>query len=80
MSEYDSKGKIDRTKWVREAILIPNLTRHYERIIKAEDWTKDNKKGKHVHMEEVVHIHHLYRRVDARGKVTTERFFRGARI
>ena len=80
MSVYDSKGKIDKTKFVREAVLIPNLKRTWECIIKADDWTHDNKKGLHVQMEEVVHIHHVYRTVDARGKVTQDRFFRGARV
>ena len=80
MSEYDDKGQIDKTKYVREAVAIPTLTRVFTRVQKADNWTPDNKKGVHVTVEELVHIHHLYRSVDAKGKATQERWFRGARV
>ena len=80
MSEYDDKGQIDRTRYVRESVAVPKYTREYTHVEKADDWTPTNKKGVHRTVRELVHIHHLYRRVDAKGNATQERWFRGARV
>ena len=80
MSEYDSKGQIDKSKWVRHAVAVPSLTRTYTRVAKADDWSKDNKAGVHIIVEEMVHIHHVYRQVDAKGNALKSHWFRGARV
>ncbi len=77
---YDAKGQIDKSKYVREAIAIPSVTREYEHIEKADDWTPDNPTAVHVVVQELVHNHQVYRSVDAKGKATNDRWFRGARI
>lgn len=80
MSEYDDKGNIDSTKYVRETVAIPSLTRVYTHVEKADDWTPTNKSAMVRRVEELVHNHQLYRSVDAKGKATQERWFRGARV
>ena len=77
---YDDKGNIDSTKYVRETVAVPSLTRVYTHVEKADDWTHKNKQGVYVTVEELVHNHHLYRSVDAKGRATQERWFRGARV
>lgn len=77
---YDDKGQIDKTKYVRETVLVPNYTRIYTHVEKASDWTPSNKKGITVEVEELVHVHQVYRSVDANGKTTQDRWFRGARV
>lgn len=65
--------------WKRHSIAVPKLTRTYERIVKAEGWTKENRKGTHVTVEELVHANDVYRQV-VNGKVTKQLWHRGALV
>ena len=71
---------MDKKQWVRHSVAVPDLTREYTRIVKADDWNKDNKKGVHVTIEELVHVHDVYRRVGKDGKTMKELWHRGARV
>jgi ribosome maturation protein Sdo1 len=68
-----------KDRWKRHSIAVPKLTRTYERITKAKDWTPENKSGTHVTVEELVHIHDVYREV-VDGKVTKQLWHRGALV
>ncbi len=76
---YDAKGQIDKTKYVRETVAVPSVVREYTHFAKADDWTRENRHSVLRRVEEMVHCHHVYRSVDAKGKVTQDRWFRGAR-
>lgn len=65
--------------WKRHSIAVPKLTRTYERLVKADDWTRENKRANHVTIEEIVHANDVYRQV-VNGKVTKQLWHRGALV
>ena len=71
---------LDKDKWVRHSVAVPTLTRHYECVAKAKDWTPSNKKGVHIRVAELVHQHDVYRQVDVKGNALLDLWWRGARV
>jgi hypothetical protein len=70
-----------KDKWARHSVAIPTLTRTIHRIVKADDWTKENKKGVHVNVEEMVHAHDVYRlKKEGSDKVDSILWHRGAKV
>ena len=70
-----------KEKWMRHTVAIPNLTRTIHRIVKAKDWTKENKKGVCVDVEEMVHAHDVYRlKEEGSSKADKVLWHRGARV
>ncbi len=68
-----------KDRWHRHPVAVPALTRTYHRIVKADDWTPENKKGVHVDVEELVHVHDVYREKDG-NKIGKVLWHRGARV
>jgi ribosome maturation protein Sdo1 len=67
--------------WSRHTVAIPSLKRTFERIVKADDWDKDNKKGTHVVVEEMVHMHDVYRlKIKGKKKADPRLWHRGALV
>lgn len=68
-----------KDRWKRHSIAVPKLTRTYERLVKADDWTRENKRANHVKIEEIVYAHNVYRQV-VDGKVTKQLWHKGALV
>ena len=71
---------LNKNLWTRHTVAVPTLTRTYERVRKAAGWTKDNKKGVHVRVDEMVHQHDVYRQLDSKGRALPDLWWRGARV
>lgn len=70
---------LDKDKWVRHPITVPEYERTYQHIEKAEDWTRTNHKGVDVVVSEIVTCYDVYR--EKRGKHTLNQLWhRGAKV
>ena len=71
---YSGDAMMDKTKWFRHTVAVPNVTR-------TVDCFTRNLERKVVRMEytEMVHIHDVYRRV-INGKPTDQLWHRGAKV
>ena len=71
---------MDKDRWMRHVVTIPNLTRLITRVEKAKDWTKENKKAVDVTFEEMVQAFDVYRLKLSSNKAAKQLWHRGCKV